>query len=150
MCICLCMLCLVAAYFTWQKTKRREEDAMIEASSRMALVNELEQYATDKLSDPDSVRYRDLILYHDPNSSPLADKYFGEYRLCGELNAKNRFGGYVGYRSFIAEMYIGIQGSKIVHGAGGAFIDDNESANDDFFSGLKDKDCKGPGESVEP
>ncbi len=40
------------------------------------------------LTDPSSVQYRDLKIH-------------SEDVVCGEVNAKNRLGGYVGFRSFI-------------------------------------------------
>ena len=43
---------------------------------------------TGELSDPESARFKML---------PLA---IGSDRYCGMVNAKNQFGGYVGYRNF--------------------------------------------------
>lgn len=41
-------------------------------------------YVTDQLKDPDSAQFRN------------------QYGLCGEVNAKNGFGGYTGYVRFMA------------------------------------------------
>ncbi len=136
-----CMVGLAITYFLVQDTKRREAETMIEVNQRAMLVNELEKSVADKLTDPDSAKFRGLALYHDPNSTSMPDNYFGEYNLCGEFNSKNQFGGYVGYRSFISEMYIGMQGDKVFHGAHSAFIE--ETASNSFFSDLQAKACKG-------
>jgi hypothetical protein len=48
---------------------------------------------TQELNDPASVEYRDVITY-----SPEA----GVYATCGELNAKNQFGAYMGFIRFVA------------------------------------------------
>jgi hypothetical protein len=44
------------------------------------------------LKDPESAKFRNLRFV----------KYNGRTLVCGELNAKNSFGGYVGFESFIA------------------------------------------------
>lgn len=43
------------------------------------------------LKDPDSARYQDVTIR----------KRMGSVVFCGEVNSKNSFGGYVGWRSFI-------------------------------------------------
>jgi hypothetical protein len=47
------------------------------------------------LTDPGSVQYRGLFS----NELTPGKKY-----ICGEYNAKNQMGGYVGYRRFIADL----------------------------------------------
>lgn len=44
------------------------------------------------LLDPESATFRDVTLFAKPN---------GSTRVCGQVNAKNRFGGYVGYVGFV-------------------------------------------------
>jgi hypothetical protein len=51
------------------------------------------------LKDPDSAQFQNIRI---------AD-YDGGKVVCGEINAKNSYGGYVGYKSFVA----GISGSTI-------------------------------------
>lgn len=49
---------------------------------------------SDLFKDPDSVRFRDVAIYQ---------RYNSEQRfLCGEVNAKNSYGAYVGYKTFYA------------------------------------------------
>lgn len=59
---------------------------------RSYLISELRKPLLAQLSDPDSATFRN-------------EKVVGPWRLensiyCGEVNAKNRMGGYVGYRWF--------------------------------------------------
>lgn len=59
---------------------------------RWSLVSEYRVPVLSQLKDPDSAQFRNEIVI-----SPwgLANSV-----LCGEVNAKNSMGGYVGYRSF--------------------------------------------------
>lgn len=59
---------------------------------RWHLISELREPVLSSLSDPDSAKFRNetLISPWRANNSVL----------CGEINAKNRMGGYSGYRSF--------------------------------------------------
>lgn len=50
----------------------------------------LRQSMESKLKDPDSAKYRKIKVGGDEDST-----------ICGEVNAKNSFGGYVGYVSFV-------------------------------------------------
>ena len=61
---------------------------------RFYLVNELKKPVLAKLSDPDSAQFQNLT-------------YIGNWTvaggvLCGQVNAKNKMGGYVGYQWFDA------------------------------------------------
>jgi hypothetical protein len=49
------------------------------------------------LKDPSSVQYRDIRV---------VTKKTGTRTICGEFNAKNSFGGYVGFQSFAAEVAV--------------------------------------------
>ena len=49
-----------------------------------------QQAARDQLNDPDSAEFRKLYFH----------QYFGMQMMCGELNARNRMGGYIGFRPF--------------------------------------------------
>ena len=45
-----------------------------------------------QLRDPDSAEFRNFAAYHDVRSGDV---------ICGEVNAKNAYGGYIGYSAFI-------------------------------------------------
>ena len=51
-------------------------------------VREAKAIAVADLKDPDSAKFRDLFVSRSEN---------GALVLCGEMNAKNSFGAYVGY-----------------------------------------------------
>ena len=59
----------------------------------------IESSVRAQLNDPDSATFR-----HNPFRT-------GEKIYCGRVNAKNRFGGYVGYRIFIVNVRGGKQGA---------------------------------------
>jgi hypothetical protein len=50
------------------------------------------QQVRDLLKDPDSAKFQKIRIRD----------YQGEVVVCGEVNAKNSYGGYAGYRLFIA------------------------------------------------
>ena len=53
--------------------------------------DELRSIVTSALKDPDSARFKDL-------------RHVGEGRaLCGTVNSKNSYGGYTGFRAFVAD-----------------------------------------------
>lgn len=66
----------------------------------------------DKFKDPESVEFRGLQLVHTDEEKDKDGNYVSKYTLCGEVNAKNSFGGYAGYRLFYAFTYINIQIQK--------------------------------------
>lgn len=58
-------------------------------------VLQAKRFFIDRLKDPDSAQFRNLVvrkIFKD-NGTVL-------YNVCGEINAKNSFGGYVGFRPF--------------------------------------------------
>lgn len=56
-----------------------------------------------RLKDPDSVQYREPIIFRrDP--TPSKDGRLG-VELCGQYNAKNGFGGYGGFHTFYVHQY---------------------------------------------
>lgn len=56
-----------------------------------AFVAKAKAVVTKDFKDPEGARYRNLGVYRDTQ---------GMQTLCGEVNAKNSYGAYVGYRSF--------------------------------------------------
>lgn len=59
---------------------------------RWHLIQELRKPVLAELSDPDSAKFR--------NEKFVGPWAFAHGNLCGEVNAKNRMGGYVGYKGF--------------------------------------------------
>lgn len=60
-------------------------DAVVNAAARQAVLW--------KLTDPDSAKFRNVIVVAKPGQAKA---------VCGEVNAKNRMGGYAGYKRFIS------------------------------------------------
>jgi hypothetical protein len=61
------------------------------ASANAALIESAKQDVLRKLNDPDSARFSDLT----------AKESNGRHFVCGRVNAKNRFGGYDGFKPFL-------------------------------------------------
>jgi hypothetical protein len=63
----------------------------------------LKSIVINDLSDPGSARFRNMVLYKrivEENGKKAGTVYV----LCGDLNAKNHFGGYIGFGMFIAKV----------------------------------------------
>jgi hypothetical protein len=54
---------------------------------------EMQLHVSNQLNDPESARFRDVKAAVTKN---------GKLVVCGEINAKNRMGGYAGYHLFTA------------------------------------------------
>ena len=87
---------------------------------RAYLVHELRKPVLQRLSDPDSAQFRNERLVTGWSGWQVESSI-----LCGEVNAKNRMGGYVGYVKF----------SSV---AGGHDVD---IANDDIGSKMVEIAC---------
>ncbi|MBV7542211.1 hypothetical protein [Acidovorax sp. sic0104] len=76
-------------------------------------VDKVKAMVADGLSDPDSAKFRRLFISEFEEGKGTATAILS---LCGEVNAKNKMGGYVGYHRFVAD-------GKV------AFIDENLDEN---------------------
>lgn len=69
---------------------------LVEPIRNHAIKSQLHQIVEARLKDPTSVQYRnERIVEISPGSSWHA--------ICGEVNSKNGFGGYVGFTRYVAE-----------------------------------------------
>jgi hypothetical protein len=59
-------------------------------AAKAALVQEVQERVSTVLNDPDSALFRNVMHFEKSGAG------------CGEVNAKNRMGGYVGYTFFVA------------------------------------------------
>lgn len=77
-----------------QKKEQAEEEAnpYADTGKQMAWIRISKDAVRAKLKDPDSADFRDVNFYAG-GGTPVA---------CGEVNAKNGFGGYTGYEPFLA------------------------------------------------
>ncbi|WP_194726252.1 hypothetical protein [Noviherbaspirillum malthae] len=84
---------------------------------RKALVKRGQEAVLEQLKDPDSAKFRNLF----------SGKY--DSFLCGEVNAKNSMGGYIGFKRFFAAESAG----NYVRFEGDSSFDDGWSNNCRLF-----------------
>ena len=83
-----------AEILTIYEFMRRKNNAQRIVLDDERRINEIRDSVADIFNDPESVRVRRVYEISGPSdSSPI---------ICGELNAKNGYGGYVGYTTFYA------------------------------------------------
>ncbi|MBU2122964.1 MAG: hypothetical protein KJ999_21320 [Gammaproteobacteria bacterium] len=77
--------------------------AQIQSGNHGTFVLAAKRSITSDFKDPDSVLYRDVFISN--RTTPT---------LCGEINAKNSYGGYIGYKRFFYNRIVsGVNGSEI-------------------------------------
>jgi hypothetical protein len=62
------------------------------ANVNTALIAEAKEAVSRNLVNPSATQFRDLRVHRDANGIPI---------VCGEYNAENRMGGYVGFNRFV-------------------------------------------------
>ncbi len=72
-----CLLCMSALV----QAQPLDDAALIEATK---------QIVADTLKDPGSAQFRNMVVYNGGK----------EKAVCGEVNGKNSYGGYVGFKKF--------------------------------------------------
>lgn len=84
-------------------------------NSKKSAVEQAKKALAETLKDPSSAQFRNVRLtpYKDGNV------------ICGEVNAKNSYGGYVGFKSFVA----GVKGGQLAQ-SGGRYPDIDRAANE--------------------
>ena len=76
-----------------EKAAEREKEQLAIAEAKRAtdeFVNKSKQLITQDLKDPDSAKFTNLVIAQGK----------GQKLLCGSVNAKNSYGGYVGAKKF--------------------------------------------------
>jgi hypothetical protein len=87
------LLCMAVALAGCQKQPPVDPDAGNKAAMQKVLAR-----MQQDLKDPESARFRSTTLHANDQNSALP-----WMAVCGEVNAKNSFGGYVGFRRFVAK-----------------------------------------------
>ncbi|MDT8071039.1 MAG: hypothetical protein ROO76_23020 [Terriglobia bacterium] len=66
-----------------------------------------------ELVDPDSAQFRNVELFRAviTHACDTGEDMVGSYTLCGEVNSKNRFGGYAGYTRFYSVLTLDLDGN---------------------------------------
>lgn len=72
-----------------QEELARQEEAERRLQEEQSRIDALKVKVTELLKDPESAQFKDVAL--TPGGA-----------LCGEVNARNSFGGYVGFKRFVA------------------------------------------------
>lgn len=86
--LAICMLSVCGLAFAQTQAARIKAFNIAKAKEMVA----------DEFSDPDSAKFRRMFISELINPKGEAVLY-----LCGEVNAKNKMGGYTGYRRFIVD-----------------------------------------------
>lgn len=89
----------------------REKEALAIAEAKKAseeFVNKSKQLLTQNLKDPDSAKFSDLVIAQSA----------GHKLLCGAINAKNSYGGYVGAKKFYVLWQDATPGTPVVYTTG--------------------------------
>jgi hypothetical protein len=103
----------------------------------------LKLQAKESLKDPDSASFRALQLYRIRYKK--SDGTFlsgGEYTLCGEVNARNSLGGYVGFNPFISMGFFISPSLTAEPDTNGVFFPHGEFDEDASFQNLYANKCK--------
>lgn len=66
--------------------------AALKRAPKAKVLAQAKRAVADRMFDPESTRIRDIKL------QPFEDGYV----ICGQVNAKNRYGAYTGYKTFVA------------------------------------------------
>ena len=78
-----------------------KEDPM--QASTAAAEGRLLEAVRSGMKDPGSTQFRNVVHYHGVALTPKGDKVsMGMHSACGQVNAKNSFGAYVGFVDFVA------------------------------------------------
>jgi len=60
-----------------------------------ALVEQAKTYFRQQMKDPESTNFRNIVVVHSPTKTDPDNK-----NVCGELNSKNSYRAYVGFKPF--------------------------------------------------
>ena len=104
--LAICLLALAGGgsvgYRFW-----KQHQTKVKEQFRRAFLQSMDKRLRDQVArelyDPDSAKFKNSNLFFTP-AVPGQDKdsQFGTYALCGSINAKNTYGGYVGYTLFFS------------------------------------------------
>jgi hypothetical protein len=113
--------------------KKAATDAALAAQAEAEKVRDLKfievmkDDVRDDFRDPDTARFRRLAY-----STKRLSTGGTQYELCGEVNATNEYGGYVGYRQFATLMQLKPSDELVVVG----------TLMDDRFINVDPSDCQ--------
>lgn len=83
------------ASFSELDSQAEATDSFLKTNSEAAAIEEAVRSVKKQLKDPDSAKIQNVRLV----------KYGASKVICGEVNGKNSFGAYTGYKPFVASPY---------------------------------------------
>lgn len=109
--------------------QQKMENALKEKEEKEA-INNLLLVLKNQLKDPDSAKFKDVKIIkatYDLENTKYA------YQICGEVNSKNSFGGYVGFHGFVV--------SNNIHGKPTVYMQTDSMLNVIWEKIAKDTGC---------
>ena len=88
---------------------RKKSDAAI----RKILVDFLTEHVKSQFKDPESAQFRNTQYYSKVYVYEKGLRIPAIHKVCGEVNAKNSFGGYVGFRRFYSLILVTVDGKMV-------------------------------------
>lgn len=120
--------------------KESQNEQVAQDKLNHAVADLLKKLITNGFFDPESARFSDLVLHVNKLKMKSGETItLGSYSLCGLVNAKNRMGGYVGKRGFVA--YTVIQNGEMVTDGTGASIQDPDSPDSNAYTWIREASC---------
>lgn len=101
----------VMASITNEAPQGREPESQVEKEA----AEELLLILRSSLKDPESARFRGIKIATKPYDTARTKS---AYAICGEVNAKNSYGGYTGFEGFVVE--------NNIHGKPAIYMQSNE------------------------
>lgn len=84
-------------------TREQQEEEMARQQEELALIQAEEERQREDQVRMEELKEKVTALLKDPSSAQFQNlRLTSAGALCGEVNARNAFGGYVGFRGFVA------------------------------------------------
>lgn len=100
------------------------EIAEIDAKIEKVITSMLIANLKSNLKDPDSAQLRNMKYYHTDIILLDGSRFPSLHVLCGEVNSKNSFGGYNGYKGFISQEQLRFLDSTVIPDSEYVLIDE--------------------------
>jgi hypothetical protein len=125
-----------------QSKNNRDQDAKTHEELTELFKNYLLNAVKNDLKDPDSARFRNVVYYGSYIKFKDGKRVrLGTHTICGEVNAKNSFGGYGGYREFRASVSRNSE-TKVIGDVASAVSSEEPGMARDIFVKSRDAICK--------
>lgn len=107
-----------------------EVTEFLKENSESSAIEKVKIMIADLMKDPESTKFRNVrvVEYKGRFDKGAVASPKERYVICGELNGKNSYGGYVGFKSFVA----GID-EAMIERTGGRYEKTNRDLNTGLF-----------------